>query len=391
MSGLNRACLPDQASNAMSKGPLSGLLVVALEQAVAAPLCTVRLADAGARVIKIEREGGETARHYDAAVKGTSAYFAWLNRGKQSAVLNLKENADLGLLFAMLAQADVLVQNLIPGALPRMGLTPEVIAARFPRLVAVSINGYGQDTAYAPMRAYDLLVQAESGLCAVTGTPDTPSKIGVSAADIATGMNAHAAVLEALIERGQTGRGKQIEIAMFDAMADWMAVPLLHYEHAGRETGRYGLSHASIYPYRPFACADGTLIVATQNNAEWLRLCGALARADLADRIEFATNALRVANRTALDAELEPCFARVTVANAIALLNSAEIAWGRYTELRDLGQHPALRRVEVALADGQRISLPRPAGRDASFHPDAVPETGADTQAIRQEFAGRAR
>lgn len=374
----------------MSEGPLSGLLVLAIEQAVAAPLCTVRLADAGARVIKIERDGGETARHYDAAVKGTSAYFAWLNRGKQSAVLNLKDDADLDLLFAMLTRADVLVQNLVPGALARMGLTPEIIATRFPRLIAVSINGYGQDTAYAPMRAYDMLVQAESGLCAVTGTPDTPSKIGVSAADIATGMNAHAAVLEALIARGQTGHGKQIEIAMFDAMADWMAVPLLHYEHAGRETGRYGLSHASIYPYRPFTCADGTLIVATQNNGEWLRLCQALGRGDLTARAEFASNALRVSNRAALDAELEPCFSGLSVADAIALLNSAEIAWGRYTELRDLGRHPALRRVEVALEDGQRITVPRPAGRDATFQPRSVPATGADTHAIRQEFGGGA-
>jgi len=245
----------------MSDLPLSGLLVVALEQAVAAPLCTVRLADAGARVIKIERAGGETARGYDSAVQGSSAYFTWLNRGKESAVLDLK-GADLGLLYAMLARADVLVQNLIPGALARLGLTPEVLATRFPRLIAVSINGYGQDTAYAPMRAYDMLVQAESGLCAVTGTPDTPSKIGVSAADIATGMTAQAAVLEALIARGKTGLGQQIEIAMFDAMADWMTVPLLHYEQAGRETLRHGLSHASIYPYRPFACADGSLIVA---------------------------------------------------------------------------------------------------------------------------------
>lgn len=375
----------------MSKGPLSGLLVIAIEQAVAAPLCTVRLADAGARVIKIERDGGETARHYDAAVKGTSAYFAWLNRGKQSVVLNLKDDAEVDLLLRMLTRADVLVQNLVPGALARMGLTPEVIAARFPRLVAVSINGYGQDTAYAPMRAYDMLVQAESGLCAVTGTPDTPSKIGVSAADIATGMNAHAAVLEALIERGQTGRGKQLEIAMFDAMADWMAVPLLHYEHAGRETGRYGLSHASIYPYRPFACADGMVIVAAQNNSEWRRLCKALGRAELADHASFASNALRVANREALDAELDPCFARLSLTEAIALLDSAEIAWGRYTELCDLGKHPALRRVDVALADGQSITLPRPAGRDASFHPGAVPAIGADTNAIRQEFAGAAR
>ncbi len=372
----------------MSEGALSGLLVIAIEQAVAAPLCTVRLADAGARVIKIEREGGETARHYDAAVKGTSAYFAWLNRGKESAVLDLKAPDDLALLFAMLGSADVLVQNLIPGAMGRMGLTPDVIAAQFPRLIALSINGYGQDTPYAPMRAYDMLVQAESGVCAVTGTPDTPSKIGVSAADIATGMNAHAAILEALIERGRTGRGKQIEIAMFDGMADWMAVPLLHYEHAGRETGRYGLSHASIYPYRPFACADGTVIVATQNNGEWAKLCTMVVeRPDLSGHPDFATNALRVTNRAALDREIEPSFTQLTVAEAIARLEAAGVAWGRYTELRNLGTHPALRRVEIMLADGQMVTMPRPAGRDATFKPGPVPETGAQTATIRAEFA----
>lgn len=377
----------------MSDGPLSGLLVVALEQAVAAPLCTVRLADAGARVIKIEREGGETARGYDSAVHGCSAYFVWLNRGKESVVLNLKDSADLSLLCTLLERADVLVQNLVPGALPRMGLTPEVIAARFPRLIAVSINGYGQDTAYAPMRAYDMLVQAESGICAVTGTPETPAKIGVSAADIATGMNAHAAILEALIARQGTGRGCQIEVAMFDAMADWMTVPLLHYEHAGHETGRHGLSHASIYPYRQFACADGTLIVATQTNAEWHRLCAALDRADLAARAEFATNALRVANRAALDAALEPAFAALPVATAIARLTAAGIAWGRQTELRDLGRHPALRRVDVALQTGGAVSLPRPAGRDGAFRPGPVPALGAQTAAIRREFqnAGAAK
>ena len=370
----------------MSEGPLSGLLVVALEQAVAAPLCTVRLADAGARVIKIDRDSGETARGYDSTVKGSSAYFIWLNRGKESAILDLK-GEDRKVLFSMLERADVLVQNLVPGALARMGLTPEVIASRFPKLIAVSINGYGQDTPYAPMRAYDMLVQAESGLCAVTGTPETPSKIGVSAADIATGMNAHAMILEALIERGRTGKGRQIEVAMFDGMADWMTVPLLHYEHAGRETGRFGLSHASIYPYRPFRCADGTLIVATQNNGEFAKLCAAFARDDLAGRPEFATNAMRVQNRTLIDAELEPLFAALTVAEAIARLETAGIAWGRYSEVRDLSTHPALRRIAVTTDNGDLVTLPRPAGRDAGFRPGAAPKLGADTATIRREFA----
>lgn len=384
--------MPDQTDpipRAISGKPLAGLLVVALEQAVAAPLCTVRLADAGARVIKIERAGGETARHYDAAVLGTSAYFAWLNRGKESAVLDLKAGADLALLRALLARADVLVQNLVPGALARMGLSPEVIARDYPRLIAVSINGYGQDTPYAGMRAYDMLVQAESGICAVTGTPETPSKIGVSAADIATGMNAHAAILEALIARGQTGRGAQIEIAMFDGMAEWMSVPLLHRTYGGRDTGRHGLSHASIYPYRPFACADGSLIVATQTNTEWARLCeGVLERPDLAQDPAYATNALRVENRARLDAEVEPGFAALTTAEAIARLDAAGIAWSRYSTLADLEMHPALRLMPVTLADGRVVSMPRPAGRGADFAPGPVPGLGEVTEALRREFAG---
>jgi len=369
-------------------GALDGILVVAIEQAVAAPLCTVRLADAGARVIKVERPGGETARHYDTAVKGTSAYFAWLNRGKESAVLDLKSPPDLAILKNMLVQADVLVQNLAPGALARLGLGAEVITRAFPRLIAVSILGYGQDTPYANMKAYDMLVQAESGLCAVTGPADTPSKIGVSAADITTGGNAHAAILEALIERGKTGFGQNIEISMFDGMADWMAVPLLHYEHTGHETARFGLSHASIYPYRPFACQDGTIIIAVQNNDEWHRLCrDTLSRADLLTRAEFADNQSRVQNRALLDAELEPLFAAMNVAAAIEICTNTGIAWARFTELRDLGHHPALRRTLVDLPDGQSIALPRPAGRGADFHAGKLPAVGEHTDRVRAEFS----
>lgn len=366
---------------------LKGLLVVAIEQAVAAPMCTVRLADAGARVIKIERPEGETARNYDSAVRGTSAYFTWLNRGKESAILDLKAADDLALLHQMLSKADVFVQNLSPGAVERMGLGPDVIAEEFPQLIAVSILGYGQDTAYANMRAYDLLVQAESGLCAVTGTPETPVKIGVSAADIATGMNAHAAILEALIKRGKTGHGQQIEMSMFDSMADWMAVPLLHFEHAGKETGRFGLSHATIYPYRPFACADGSIIVAVQNNAEWGRLCETvLERPDLKQCSEFASNALRVANREKLDAEVEPIFETMSAEEAIERLGNAAVAYARYTALRDLGAHPALRRTKVMLPDGQVVTLPRPAGRGEDFHTGPIPGLGQHTDAVRTEF-----
>ena len=370
-------------------GALDGLLVIALEQAVAAPVCTVRRADGGARVIKVERDGGETARNYDAAVKGTSAYFAWLNRGKESTVLNLKEAEDFALFKRMLGKADVLVQNLAPGAMGRMGLSDEVLAQEFPRLIAVSIVGYGQDTDYSAMRAYDLLVQAESGICAVTGTPDEPAKIGVSAADIATGSNAHALILEALIARGQTGRGAQIEVAMFDGVADWMAVPLLHHEYGGKPTRRYGIMHASIYPYGSFSCSDGAVMIAVQTNAEYKRLCDVVLREPaLFEDPRFASNALRVQNRDAMDAAMMPIMAALTTAEAEARLQDAGIAWGRYTEVADLPGHVALRRQEVVLPGGETAHVPRPAGRAEQRQAPAIPGLGEHTDAVRAEFAG---
>jgi itaconate CoA-transferase len=371
-------------------GPLSGVLVVSIEQAVATPLCTVRLADAGARVIKIERPDGETARHYDGAVKGMSAYFVWLNRGKESVALDLKSKSDLALLHRMVASADVFVQNLAPGASSRLGLSSAELIAKFPRLIVADIVGYGQDTSYADMRAYDMLVQAESGICAVTGTPESPSKIGVSAADIATGMNAHAAILEALLSRERTGVGRAIEVAMFDGMADWMSVPLLHYEYAGRETGRYGLAHASIYPYRPYACqCGGVVIIAIQQNNEWSRFCSAvLRRPDLFSDERFTANAWRVANREALDAEIEPIFKAMDRDEAIRRLEDAQIAWAKLTEVRDLPAHPALRRMQVILPGGEQVAVPRPAGREPQVHAmPRVPALGADTERIRAEFA----
>lgn len=370
-------------------GSLAGLLVVSIEQAVAAPLCTVRLADAGARVIKIERPEGETARHYDSSIEGVSAYFVWLNRGKESAALDLKAKEDLALLHRLVAKADIFVQNLAPGAIDRLGLSRVALVEKFPRLISVHIVGYGQNTPYADMRAYDMLVQAESGVCAVTGSPDTPSKVGVSVADIATGMNAHAAVLEALFERERTNRGQAIEVAMFDGMADWMAVPLLHLEYAKRETGRFGLAHASISPYRPYACSDGrSVIVAIQQPSEWRRFCAeVLRRDDLFADERFTTNAWRVANRLALDAEIEPVFAAMDREEAIRRLNGAQIAWARFSEVRDLIHHPALRRVAVRLPNGAEVRVPRPAGREGlSREMPIVPEMGADTGRIRREF-----
>lgn len=366
--------------------PLDGILVVALEQAVAAPACTARLADAGARVIKIERAGGETARHYDRSVLETSAYFTWLNRGKESAVLDIKEEGDRAVVERMVARADVFVQNLAPGAAARLGLGSAGLVERYPRLVAVDIVGYGQDTPARAMRAYDMLIQAESGICAVTGTPADPVKVGVSVADVTTGMNAHAAVLEALIERQATGRGQAIEIAMFDAMADLMSVPLLHHDYGGRETPRTGLSHASIQPYGRVACADGELVVVVQNPAEWRRFCeGVLRRPDLVDDRRFVDNPARVANREALLAIVADVFGSQPRAGMIRRLEDSRLAWSNVSTVADLSGHPALRRMDVQTPGGTVRCVSSPLRREVKA--GGVPGLGVDTGALRAEFA----
>src|SRR5215212_1551963 len=246
--------------------PLAGLLVVSMEQAVAAPYCASRLADAGARVIKIERPEGDFARGYDTAAEGQSSYFVWLNRGKESVCLNIKNAEDKVLLERLVAKADVFIQNLAPGAMARAGFGSAALRGKHPRLITVDISGYGEEGEYAGMKAYDLLVQAESGLASVTGRPEGPGRVGVSACDISCGMNAHAAVLEALIHRGITGRG--------NGMADWMTVPLLQFEGTGKEPPRIGLAHPSICPYGAFPTRDGSLVlISIQNEREWASLC----------------------------------------------------------------------------------------------------------------------
>ena len=366
--------------------PLEGLLVISIEQAVAAPTCTLRLADAGARVIKIERAEGETARHYDRAVHGTSAYFAWLNRGKESIVLDLKDPQDAALARRMVAKADVFVQNLAPGAAARLGLGSRDLVERHERLIAVDIIGYGQDTPYRDMRAYDMLVQAESGICAVTGTPETPSRVGVSIADVGTGMNAHAAVLEALIGRMNTGRGRAIEMIMFDSMADWMSVPLLHYEHLGRVTPRQGLRHAALSPYDCVDCRDGKIVVVVQNPAEWRRFCtGVLERPDLVDDPRFHDNPARVENRAALDAEMAAVFGAHAKAEMIARLEANRLAWSNVSTVADLSAHPALRRIPVSVPGGEFDCVAPPLHPELEAGP--VPALGEHTAKIRAEFA----
>ena len=371
-------------------GPLEGILVVSLEQAVAAPLATCRLADAGARVIKVERAEGDFAREYDHVVHGESAYFVWLNRGKQSLVLDFKAAEDAALLTRIIGQADVLVQNLAPGAAERAGFGAEAMRAANPRLITCDISGYGEDGPYARMKAYDLLIQCESGLASVTGSPDAPGRVGVSAADIASGMTAHAAILEALIERGRTGLGKSVAVSMFDALADWMAVPLLHHDYGGRAPVRVGLSHPSIAPYGAFACHDGKQVVlGVQNEREWKALCaGVLGDERLADDPRFVSNSLRVQNRIPLDAIIANIFRGLSKPAVVGRLRSAGIAFASLNGVKELSRHPQLRRVEVDTPSGP-VALPAPPPRwrgEEAAALGASPALGEHSEAIRAEF-----
>ncbi len=370
--------------------PLSGLLVVSMEQAVAAPYCSARLADAGARVIKIERAEGDFARGYDTAARGLSSYFVWLNRGKESVVLDIKREADRALLARILARADVFIQNLAPGAAARAGFGSEALRARHPRLISVDISGYGESGDYARMKAYDLLVQAESGLCSVTGRPEGPGRVGVSACDIACGMNAHAAVLEALIERGSTGRGKGIAVSLFDGMADWMNVPLIFYEGTGKAPARIGLAHPSICPYGAFETGDGALVlISIQNEREWGDLCAKfLDQPELPLQEGFRTNVERVANRAKVDAHIGATFRTMTREQCAAKLGAANTAYGFVNDVAAFARHPALRRVSLQTPNGP-VALAAPAAlfSDGPRELGPVPALGAHTEAVRAEFA----
>lgn len=371
-------------------GALDGLLVLSLEQAVAAPYCASRLADAGARVIKIERPEGDFARGYDHAAKGQSSYFVWLNRGKQSLVADIKDQNDARLLHAILARADVFIQNLAPGAAARAGFGSAALRSRYPRLITVDISGYGEGNAYADMKAYDLLVQAESGLSGITGHPAGPGRVGVSVCDIACGMAAHAGVLEALIARGIDGRGRGVTTSLFDGMADFMAVPLLQFEGSGVAPQRVGLAHPSICPYGAFATSDGALVlISIQNEREWASFCDIfLGRAELTLQAGFASNNARVANRSVVDGVIAAHFAKLTRAAAAAALKAAGTAFGFVNEMADFAAHPALRRVQVDSPEGT-VSLPAPPYNltegERALGP--VPALGAHSAAIRAEFA----
>jgi len=369
---------------------LKDLLVVSLEQAVAAPFCSNRLAHAGARVIKIERAEGDFARGYDDVVHGESAYFVWLNQGKQSLVANIKQADDAELLHRILEHTDVFIQNLAPGAAARAGFGSEELLERYPRLVCCDISGYGDSGEYSRMKAYDLLVQCESGMASITGTPDAPGRIGVSACDINCGQQAYAAILEALIERESSGRGGIIKVSLFDGMAEWLAVPLLHYDYGGKIQPRVGINHATISPYGAYRCRDQRdVVLAIQNQREWLNFCEqVLGDASLASDDRFSSNVARVSNRDEVDALIGNVFSQLDQADAIERLRSGGIAYGRLNDMAGLADHPQLRRVRVATPSGDADVVDVAAMRSGEVEEKRqVPRIGEHSQQIRNEFS----
>lgn len=374
--------------------PLDGLTVVSLEQAIAAPLCTRHLADLGARVIKVERPGGgDFARDYDQRARGLASHFVWVNRSKESLALDLKDAAHLAVLRALIARADVLVQNLAPGATARMGLDAATLRAKQPMLIVCDISGYGQDGPYRDRKAYDLLIQGESGLISVTGTPEHPSKSGNSMADIAAGMYAYSAILAALIQRGKTGEGSHIDVSMLEALVEWMGYPMYYAMDGASPPARTGASHATIQPYGPYATGGGaTVILGVQNEREWLRFCvQVLERPDVAADPRFDTVARRSQNAAELRTMILQVFADLTVEQVGQRLEAAQIAYARMNSLSDVWDHPQLvarrRWTTVDSPSGPLPALWPPASQTA-FEPrmDPIPEVGQHNASILREL-----
>ena len=380
---------PPQGGSA-AEPPLAGVLVVALEQAVAAPYCSSRLADAGARVIKIERPEGDFARGYDSAVHGESSYFVWINRGKESIALDLKRERDLQLLRRMIARADVFIQNLAPGAAERLGLGSSALRALHPKLITCDISGYGDRGRLYKMKAYDLLVQAESGLVSVSGTPGDWGRIGVSLCDINAGLNALVGVQQALLARARTGRGSAVKVSLFGSAAELMAVPYLQARYGGRPPARVGLKHPTIAPYGGFTCADGRdIVISIQNEREWVDFCRTVLQDPaLQGDARCATNAARVAHREWLDGLVATVFAGHTSAEMIDRLTDAQTAYGSVNSLNDLIEHPQLRtrRMPVGPRSVEVPAIPWACEWDSESY-RAAPALDEQGAAIRAEFA----
>jgi len=374
--------------------PLEGITVVTLEHAIAAPFCTRQLADLGARVIKVERPGsGDFARAYDERVRGMASHFVWSNRSKESLTLDVKHAAAQEVLAKLIEGADVLVQNLAPGAAARLGLSYEALQASHPRLIVCDISGYGGDGPYRDKKAYDLLIQSESGFLSVTGSPDAPAKAGCSIADIAAGMYAYTNILSALIQRGRTGRGCHIDVSMLESMVEWMSYPLYYAFDGATPPPRAGAAHATIYPYGPFPAGDGkTVMLGLQNEREWLTFCEkVLQRPELATDERFSSNSRRTAQREALRAIIVESFAALSAEQVIERLDGAQIANAHMNDMHDVWQHPQLkargRWTDVATPAGPVPALLPPGMTDAySPRMDAVPALGEHTRAILSEL-----
>ena len=374
----------------MSIKPLDGITVISLEHAIAAPFCTRQLADLGARVIKVERpEGGDFARAYDTRVKGEASHFVWTNRSKESLTLDLKDPDALGVLKTLLADADVLVQNLAPGASARMGLSFEALHAAFPKLIVCDISGYGADGPYRDKKAYDLLIQSEAGFLSVTGTPETPSKSGNSIADIAAGMYAYTNILSALILRGRTGEGSHIDVSMLEALGEWMGFPMYYAFEGQTPPARSGASHAAIYPYGPFQAGDGgAIVLGLQNEREWKLFCERVMQdTALATDPRFSSNAKRHENRIELKAIIDACFAELTTTQVCERLDQAPIANARMNDMEGLWAHPQLaarERWQTVGSPAGDIPALLPPGKNSAFtyRMDPIPRLGEHTEAI---------
>lgn len=374
--------------------PLDGITVISLEHAIAAPFCTRQLADLGARVIKVERPGdGDFARAYDQRVRGQASHFVWVNRSKESLTLDLKQPAAMAVLRELLATADVLVQNLAPGATARMGLGPAELRALNPRLIACDISGYGNDGPHRDRKAYDLLIQSEAGFLSVTGNGDQPAKSGNSIADIAAGMYAYTNILAALLQRGRTGKGSHIDVSMLEALAEWMGFPMYYAFDGAPPPARSGAAHATIYPYGPFATGQGGMVMlGLQNEREWKSFCAVVMKQPaLAADPRFDANARRHENRAELQALILDVFARLSPAEVTALLDEAQIANARVSSMADLWAHPQLqargRWRDVGSPAGDIPALLPPGVNDSyGYRMDAVPAVGQHTDAILREL-----
>jgi itaconate CoA-transferase len=352
--------------------PLDSITVITLEHAIAAPFCTRQLADLGARVIKVERPGvGDFARAYDARARGLASHFVWTNRSKESLTLDVKHGEAAVILDKLLADADVLVQNLAPGAAARLGLSYDALKDKYPRLIVCDISGYGADGPYRDKKAYDLLIQSESGFLSITGSPDEPAKAGCSIADIAAGMYAYTNILAALIQRGKTGQGCNIDVSMLESMAEWMSYPLYYAMDGASPPPRAGAAHATIYPYGPFPAGDGkTVMLGLQNEREWELFCTkVLLQPELAKDPRFSSNAVRTAARQELRQMIVDVFSRLTAEQVIERLDSAQIANAHMNDMHDLWQHAQLKARE------RWVEVGTPAGPMPALLPPGVPNT----------------